>query len=118
MSNTGKIAEQLACDHLQSHKLKLIAKNYHCRRGEIDLIMQEQSTLVFIEVRYRKSARFGSALESVTPKKQQKIIFTAEHFIASHKHSYQQYRFDVVAITPSEQLGPEITWVKNAFQLN
>jgi len=118
MADTGQLAEQLACDYLQKHKLKLITKNYHCRRGEIDLIMQDHATLVFIEVRYRKSAKFGSALESITTQKQQKIIFTAEHFILTQNSAFSQYRFDVVAISPSVQQQPKITWVKDAFQLN
>ena len=71
---TGQQAELLACQYLQQYKLKLITKNYHCRRGEIDLIMQDKKTLVFIEVRYRKNDRFGSALESVNYKKQAKIM--------------------------------------------
>lgn len=119
MNNLGKQAEDLAKQYLQKHKLKLITQNYHCRRGEIDLIMQDQQTLVFIEVRYRKNARFGSALESVDHKKQAKIITTAEHYLLQSKHDYIDYRFDVIAMMPmtnSDQ--PEITWIKNAFQLN
>jgi len=118
MTNLGQYAEQLACDYLQQHKLKLITKNYHCRRGEIDLIMQdEEDTMIFVEVRYRKSTKFGSALESVNQQKQQKIIFTATHYLSQQSHSFSNYRFDVVAITPTIN-RPEITWIKDAFQLN
>ena len=77
----GQQAELWACQYLEQQGLALITKNYHCRRGEIDLIMRDEKALVFIEVRYRKSARFGSALESVNYKKQQKLIITAEHYI-------------------------------------
>jgi len=118
MTQQGAIAEQLACDYLLKHNLKLVAKNYHCRRGEIDLIMLDKSTLVFVEVRYRKSAKFGSALESVNTQKQQKIIYTAEHFLSNQKTTYPEYRFDVVAMMPNTQQKNEITWLKNAFQLN
>jgi len=117
MTTLGHHAEQLACDYLQQHKLKLITKNYHCRRGEIDLIMHDKDTLVFIEVRYRKSSRFGSALESVNQQKQQKIIITATHYISQQTPSFSNYRFDVVAITPTTNY-PEIIWIKDAFQLN
>ncbi len=118
MTTIGQVAEQLACDYLQQHKLKLITKNYHCRRGEIDLIMRDNATLVFIEVRYRKSSKFGSALESVNTKKQQKIIFTAEHYLTQCSDSFSEYRFDVIAISPGNGDKPEFIWVKNAFQLN
>jgi len=117
MLTSGQVAEQLACDYLQQQKLTLITKNYHCRRGEIDLIMQDQDTLVFVEVRYRKSNRYGSALESIDFKKQQKIIFTAQHYLSTQSPSLSLYRFDVIAITPTK-VQPEITWVKDAFQLN
>lgn len=113
----GQQAELLACQFLQQHKLKLIVKNYHCRRGEIDLIMQDQNTLVFVEVRYRKNDRFGSALESVDHKKQTKIIITAEHYLLQNMQSFSGYRFDVVAISPTAQ-SHEITWVKDAFHSN
>lgn len=112
----GQQAELWACQYLEQQGLALITKNYHCRRGEIDLIMRDEKALVFIEVRYRKSARFGSALESVNYKKQQKLIITAEHYILQSKQSYSQYRFDVVAITPKQD-NNEVTWVKDAFQL-
>ncbi|MFT7413422.1 MAG: putative endonuclease [Methylophagaceae bacterium] len=113
----GQQTELLACQFLQRHKLKLIIKNYHCRRGEIDLIMQDQNTLVFIEVRYRKNDRFGSALESVNHKKQAKIIITAEHYLLQNKQSFSNYRFDVIAISPTQQ-SDEIIWVKDAFHSN
>ncbi len=119
MNMKGKQAEELACLYLQKQHLKLITQNYHCRRGEIDLIMQDQHTLVFVEVRYRKNARFGSALESVDHRKQAKIITTAEHYLLQNKQPYSDYRFDIVAIMPSpNKVDPEITWLKNAFQLN
>ena len=115
--NIGDNAEQLACHYLQQQGLTLITQNYHCRRGEIDLIMQDQHTLVFIEVRYRKTVTFGSALESVTQRKQAKIITTAEYYLAQNQHDFSSYRFDVIAITPKQNI-PDITWVKDAFQLN
>ena len=114
---TGEQAEHLACDYLRQQGLILITQNYHCRRGEIDLIMQDQHTLVFVEVRYRKSARFGSALESIDQRKQAKIITTAEDYLLQNQHDFSSYRFDVIAITP-QQPTPDITWVKDAFQLN
>ena len=115
---SGSDAEQLACEYLQQQTLHLVTKNYHSRRGEIDLIMQEQQILVFVEVRYRKSSRFGSALESVNRQKQQKIIATASHYLMQNNEHYSAYRFDVVAISPDDNNKPVITWLKDAFQLD
>lgn len=115
----GQQAEHEALNFLKQQGLKLIDKNYHCRQGEIDLIMQDQQTLVFIEVRYRKSQRYGSSAESVTSSKQRKIIHTAEHFLLHKiKTTVPACRFDVVAIYPSEsaQNSLQFDWIKHAFQ--
>jgi len=61
----GQQTEQLACEYLQKHRLKLVTKNYRCSRGEIDLIMRDQHSLVFVEVRYRKNINFGTPAESI-----------------------------------------------------
>ncbi len=115
----GQQAEQQALNFLQQQGLRLIARNYHCQRGEIDLIMADQKTLVFIEVRYRKDCHFGSSAESITPAKQRKIIHTAEHYLL-HKVPAQApaCRFDVVAIYPSvgEQSSLQFDWIKSAFE--
>ncbi len=113
----GVEAEALALTFLKSQGLKFVTQNYHSKRGEIDLIMEDKTRLIFIEVRYRKSTKFGNALESVTLQKQRRIITTAEHFIQQSSKHYTHYRFDVIAIdTP---LSPDsITWIQDAFQLS
>jgi len=113
----GKAAEQLACDYLIKNGLKLIDKNFHSRYGEIDLIMQHQNTLVFIEVRYRKSQNYGGAKESVTPSKQQKIQKTALFYMQQKGREYNA-RFDVIAMSGelnSDHQNQNIEWIKNAF---
>jgi putative endonuclease len=107
---TGKKAEDVACSFLQRNGLSLVQRNYHCRYGEIDLIMQDSETLVFVEVRYRSSIKFGSAAESVDRNKQRKLVFTANHYLQKHPTN-QPTRFDVVALSPQHE--PE--WVTNAF---
>lgn len=109
----GQQAEQRALNYLEALGLTLITQNFHSRRGEIDLIMEDGDTLVFIEVRYRKSAKFGSAIESVNMQKQNRIIHTAQYYIQQHPSHYSAYRFDVVGLNPND-----INWVKDAFQLN
>lgn len=78
--DSGKQAEDLALQYLQSQGLKLIYRNWQCALGEIDLIMLNKQILCFIEVRYRKSQQYGTAQETVTPTKQQKIVKTAKLF--------------------------------------
>ncbi|BDZ73223.1 UPF0102 protein [Methylophaga marina] len=112
----GQQIEQQVSRYLQKQGLRLIEQNYQCRGGEIDLIMKEKNTLVFVEVRFRKNARFGSALESVNRQKQAKIILTAQHYIQTTASSAEQFRFDVVAVRPADS-SLQIEWVKNAFQL-
>lgn len=113
----GDQSEQLACAHLVSQGLTLITQNHHCRLGEIDLVMQDGQTLVFVEVRVRNSTKFGSAIDSVTASKQKKIIATAQHFLSQHpKHRHQACRFDVVGIHPTHaDPNQRIEWLKNAF---
>lgn len=120
--STGDLAETIAADFLCQQALSLVMKNYHCRMGEIDLIMLDNAQLVFIEVRYRQAGRFGSAAASVTPQKQQKIILAAHHFLLNHpEYSKSDCRFDVVALDgqltaqPNSQNGYKIEWLKNAF---
>lgn len=108
----GQHAEKIACEYLQQQGLVLIDKNYHCRLGEIDLIMEHDDTLVFVEVRYRKNNLYGDAKESVTYKKQQKLQKAALHFLQQHKN--RNARFDVIAIT-GENKQQSFEWIQNAF---
>ena len=118
--DSGQLAEQIACDYLQQHGLVLLEQNYHCRRGEIDLIMRDDETLVFVEVRARRSDRFGSALESITVDKQSRIIATAQHYLKQNRLQ-QNCRFDVVTLrispTADSQQHQISDWIRDAFQL-
>ncbi len=109
----GQVCEQIACDYLIQNSLKLITKNFHSRYGEIDLIMQHESTLVFIEVRYRKNKNFGGAKASITPGKQKKLQKTALYYMQQKGREYHA-RFDVIAIS-GEASNQDIEWIKNAF---
>ena len=109
----GFQAEQSVCDYLTKQGLIWKSSNYQCRFGEIDLIMQDGVYFVFVEVRSRLSSTFGSALESVTHSKQQKIIKTAQWYLKVNRlHDGHPIRFDVVGLQGNP---PEITWVKHAF---
>lgn len=111
---TGKQAEDAALDYLQRQGLTLVARNYRCRSGEVDLIMEQGRTLVFVEVRYRANPRFGGALESVDARKQAKLLHCAQHYLTS-KRLDRPARLDVVALAP-EGGGVRIRWVQDAFR--
>ena len=115
----GEDAEAACCKHLESQGLKLIDRNFSCRSGEIDLIMLDTQTLVFVEVRFRKNNFFGGGLESITRSKQQKLRNTAELYLQQN-NQYKNARFDVVSMSKNTQTSnneQEYTfeWVTNAF---
>lgn len=111
----GRKAEQLARQLLEAQQLKFIDSNYHCRFGEIDLIMLDKNnTLVFVEVRYRKNQQFGGAIESITHSKQNKLRLTASHYLQK-KNSNKNARFDVVLLSSLSD-NTQINWIKSAFE--
>jgi putative endonuclease len=113
----GDIFEQRACDALKRAGLSLLARNYLTRAGEIDLLMRDGETLVFVEVRYRRSKAFGGAAASITASKRTRLIRAAEFFILTHpQHSRRRCRFDVVGFDgPAEAAVME--WCKGAFDV-
>ncbi len=113
---TGKQAEAYACEYLQAQGLTLVERNYLCRRGEIDLVMQDKRSSVFVEARYRRNDRLGSSAESVDWRKETKLLATAEHYLQQHPEAAQSVcRFDVVALT-TENGQQTIDWIIDAFQ--
>jgi len=114
---TGDHAESLACRYLIRHGLKLLKRNFHCRRGEIDLVMRDGDSLVFVEVRYRRQARFGHAAETVSRTKQVRIIHCARYYMTVHQNWNTAARFDVVAIEGKPD-NVTVEWFANAFQLD
>ena len=119
---SGAQSERLALRFLRRRGLKLIQQNFTAHGiGEIDLVMRDSSrlqtrVLVFVEVRYRASQRFGGAAASVTPAKQRRLLRTGASFQQGQPR-YREWpaRFDVVAITGSLQ-APEFTWLRAAFE--
>lgn len=111
----GQKAEARAYRFLRKQGLALIARNYHSPYGEIDLIMRQQETLVFIEVRYRRNQAFGLAAETVDWRKQKKLRATAEHYLQNEKSSRDRpCRFDVVSLGGDNKNGT-IDWYPDAF---
>lgn len=112
----GESGENLAVWYLKKNGYKIIEQNYRNRIGEIDIIAREKKTIVFVEVKSRKSIRYGNPKFAVTPKKQRKISMVALYYLKTTKQIDAKARFDVVAIT-SNLDEPRIEIVKNAFEL-
>lgn len=106
----GQSAESRAESFLQMQGLKPLVRNWRCRFGEIDLVMLDGATLVFVEVRLRSRNDFGGAAASVTPAKQKKLLAAARQYLSTLK-SLPPCRFDVVAL--SGDAPPD--WIRNAF---
>ena len=113
----GNVQEQRALRYLGRQGLRLVEANFHCRVGEIDLIMQDrQGCVVFVEVRYRKSNLFGGAAASVGPAKQRKLRLAAAFFLKARNWQQKFCRFDVVAITGGgRSQADSIEWIQDAF---
>ena len=109
---SGAEAESLACAHLQRAGLTLVSRNYRCPPGEIDLVMDDGGTLVFVEVRYRRSSRHGSPAETVDARKRARLTAAAQHYLLRHAYD-GRCRFDVVAV--SGALPPHLEWLRDAF---
>ena len=114
----GSWGESVAAEYLRRKRYTLIAANYRCRLGEIDLIAENRTYLVFVEVKLRKSARFAQAREFVDHKKQERLKQTALLYLAQHEENTKQPRFDVIEIYAPNGLQtkkPEIHHLEDAF---
>jgi putative endonuclease len=115
----GASYEDVALAYLERAGLALLARNFNCRYGEIDLVMDERDVVVFVEVRYRRGANvrggYGDGVDSVSAGKRAKLVRAAEVFLASHARFAQRTcRFDVLAIADGAG-APVIDWRRNAF---
>ena len=111
----GDRAERRASDYLRKRGLTLLERNYRTPFGEIDLVMQHKETVIFVEVRFRRSEQFGSPAETIDPRKQARLRTSAEYYIQHNlQASNRPCRFDVVAIS-GEVNDKNLLWLKNAF---
>lgn len=106
----GDAGEEQALHFLQEQGLKLVERNFRCKGGEIDLVMQDGRSLVFVEVRKRASAGYGGAAASVTARKQARLVIAAQTFLQRYTMP-PACRFDVIAID-----GAAMEWLKNAIE--
>lgn len=113
----GHLAENEACKYLCADGFRILERNFRRRGGEIDIIAIDDACLVFVEVRYRSSARFAPARLTVDFRKQQKLIRTAAIFVAKNPHyAAMTMRFDVVAIDADDD--PPLRHIRDAFRPN
>ena len=112
----GEKGESIAVRHLKKKGYKILEKNYRTKLGEIDIIAKDKDTLVFVEVKSRRSWQFGNPKAAVTPAKQRKISKVALYYLKTNDRSNAKARFDVVTITATRDKS-QIEIVKNAFEL-
>jgi len=110
----GNHAEKLAAKYLKSKGLALVKRNYRCKLGEIDLVMQHHEYLVFVEVRYRKNSAFGGAAASIDIAKQSKLTKAAQHYMLNNGVADTPARFDVICLN-GDLNRPDYQWISNAF---
>jgi len=114
----GREAEQVARGYLEAQGLQFVSQNYYTRHGEIDLVMYDGLTLVFVEVRMRASFRFGKAVESISTQKRDHVVQAAQHYLQHHRETLRhRCRFDLVAFEGIDlSLSPR--WIKGAFGID
>ena len=116
-SQAGQAAENQALEFLQGQGLRLLTRNWRCKGGELDLVMLDADTVVFVEVRYRLHASFGGAPGSIDGRKQKRLVLAASLFLQKEpRWAAQPCRFDVVALQGSHHAGRPLQWLKNAFE--
>jgi putative endonuclease len=110
-AGSGQQAEDIAAAWLQARGLRLLQRNFRCKAGEIDLVLQDGASLVFAEVRYRSGSAFGGAAASIDAKKRQRIVTAARYYLMDKPD--QPCRFDVVLL---DRLRPDaVEWLRDAF---
>ena len=110
----GTVAEHSAMQWLAARGLGVITRNWRCRFGEIDLVLQDGSTIVFAEVRLRSNPRFGGAAASIDARKQAKLVASAQLFLAARPALRAlPCRFDAVLLCDTD--GNDVEWIRNAF---
>ncbi len=111
----GARGEKLAAERLQAEGYEILARNYRCDYGELDIIALDGHVLVFVEVKTRESEEAGSPLEAVTPRKQRQIARAALYFAVETRRDEMEMRFDVVGVEFAEDGEPRLEIVQDAF---
>lgn len=113
----GARGEAIAAAYLQGQKFTIIARNFRCKTGEVDIVARDGKTIVFVEVKTRRTLAFGAPQASVTPFKQRQISKAALTWLARNRLYEASARFDVIAILLRDHQVPQIDHIRNAFDL-
>ena len=112
----GRFWEARAAEYLQAQGLRVLARGYRCRLGELDLVCRDERHLVVVEVRARSSGAIASAVESIGPRKRRRIVQATRHLLLRHRELHgAPIRFDVVAFDGIDGSNPKLHWIRNAF---
>ncbi len=114
----GRQGEELACKHLRKLGYRILCCNYRRRQGEVDIVAEDGSVLVFVEVKTRSGVAFGDPLEAVTPRKRGQIIKTAMQYQAENDCHERSSRFDVVGVIIKKDGSSSLQLVRDAFSLD
>ena len=98
-SKLGAQGETIAAAHLEAQGMRIVDRNFHTRYGEVDLIAEQGDAIVFVEVKTRRTRAYGTPEESVTPRKRERLLKTAQTYLQEHGLDQRAWRIDVVAIT-------------------
>lgn len=115
---TGPFGEKVAETYLKKEGYRILEKNYRTRFGEIDIIAEDGDDIVFVEVKTRKSDRYGSPFEAIDVRKQKKMSIVAMSYLGSCHLQDRPARFDVVAVLLSAGTRPQVELIRNAFELS
>lgn len=116
MRARGAEVEAAACEYLCRAGLRPVARNANARVGELDLVMLDGETVVFVEVRFRGSSRFGDGAASIDARKRRRLVLAARQFLATHRaHRDAPCRFDVVDAS-GDPAAPTLCWLRDAFR--
>lgn len=114
MNRSGARAEALCVERMRRAGLRIVARNWRCRFGEIDIVAEDAGVTVFAEVRLRRAGHFGGAAESITVHKRARLIAAAQHYLAGRRERH--CRFDVMLLeTTDPDRIEDIEWIRNAF---
>jgi putative endonuclease len=112
---TGTYGEQIAVQYLQQKDYQIIATNWHCARGELDIIAREGETVVFVEVKTRRKANTDNVLASITPRKRERLIASVYAYLDEYEPDNPPWRFDVIAVALPHTDQPVIDHVEDAL---
>ena len=111
----GKWGERVAQDFLAREGYLIRQTNWHCVRGELDIIAEQDGILVFVEVKTRRSGQWDEALESITPRKRERLLAAIYHFLDDAGLEESEWRLDVIAVLWHENAAPRLNHVEGAF---